>query len=348
MLDEVRTLLRDDPATAGTRRGRAPLPGGRVLDREELTVALSTYEFTVVRAWRRPPTVFEVSPTRPVGASGRDPPITVSEWEREGDPAPGGVGAVRKLGRWPAFTREEITEYAPPHHLAYAILSGLPVRGYHADVDVFPTTTRQHDSGGRVRSSPRCRAPVRCSPCLRRSCADTCAASADSRAPAREAEDAVRHRPAPRRPRHLRQEAATRFRSETDRYLLPGQDVERDEGRGGTLMAGMEQLEGRTAVVTGAASGIGLATTEAFVGRGHARADDRPRRGEPLRARGTAARRRGRRALPGGRRDRSRRHGARRRHRGRALRHAATCATTTPASSPAETRGSCRSPSGTA
>jgi NAD(P)-dependent dehydrogenase (short-subunit alcohol dehydrogenase family) len=33
-------------------------------------------------------------------------------------------------------------------------------------------------------------------------------------------------------------------------------------------MAGMEQLEGRHAVVTGAASGIGLATTEAFVAAG--------------------------------------------------------------------------------
>ena len=33
-------------------------------------------------------------------------------------------------------------------------------------------------------------------------------------------------------------------------------------------MAGLEQLEGRAAVVTGAASGIGLATTEAFVAAG--------------------------------------------------------------------------------
>src|SRR5215813_5420548 len=64
--------------------------------------------------------------------------VAVSEWDREGDPAPGGVGAVRKLGRWPVFTREEITEYDPPRHLGYTILSGMPVRGYHADIDLLP------------------------------------------------------------------------------------------------------------------------------------------------------------------------------------------------------------------
>src|SRR3954464_5873604 len=64
------------------------------------------------------------------------PMIDRSEWEREGDPAPGGVGAIRRLGRWPMFTREQIVEYDPPLHLAYTILSGFPVRGYHADVDL--------------------------------------------------------------------------------------------------------------------------------------------------------------------------------------------------------------------
>jgi len=66
------------------------------------------------------------------------PMIDRSEWEREGDPAPGGVGAIRRLGRWPMFTREQIVEYEPPTHLAYTILSGFPVRGYHADVDLHP------------------------------------------------------------------------------------------------------------------------------------------------------------------------------------------------------------------
>ena len=41
-------------------------------------------------------------------------------------------------------------------------------------------------------------------------------------------------------------------------------------------MAGMEQLEGRVAVVTGAASGIGLADDRGVRGRGHARPHDRP------------------------------------------------------------------------
>jgi hypothetical protein len=64
--------------------------------------------------------------------------ITVSEWEREGEPAPGGVGAIRRLGRPPAYAREQILEYDPPRHLAYTIVSGLPVSGYHADVDLLP------------------------------------------------------------------------------------------------------------------------------------------------------------------------------------------------------------------
>jgi hypothetical protein len=75
--------------------------------------------------------------------------VATSEWEREGDPAPGGVGAIRRLGRAPMYGREQITEYVPPVHLAYTILSGIPVRGYHADVDLLTdeTGTTIHWSG---------------------------------------------------------------------------------------------------------------------------------------------------------------------------------------------------------
>jgi uncharacterized protein YndB with AHSA1/START domain len=58
-----------------------------------------------------------------------------AELEREGVPAPGGVGAIRRLGGGPFSSREEITEYDPPRHLGYRVVSGLPVRDYRADVD---------------------------------------------------------------------------------------------------------------------------------------------------------------------------------------------------------------------
>jgi uncharacterized protein YndB with AHSA1/START domain len=66
-------------------------------------------------------------------------PVTTSELEVEGSPHPDGVGAVRKLGVRPIFAREQMIEFDPPHHFAYTILSGIPVRDYRADVDLFDT-----------------------------------------------------------------------------------------------------------------------------------------------------------------------------------------------------------------
>lgn len=69
--------------------------------------------------------------------------ITAGEatWEREGDDPPGGVGAIRRLGRKPCYSREEMLEWTPSRHMAYTILSGFPVRGYHADVDLHEDVT---------------------------------------------------------------------------------------------------------------------------------------------------------------------------------------------------------------
>ena len=66
------------------------------------------------------------------------PVIGHGSWEREGTPAPGGVGAIRKLGRAPVYAREEILTYEPPSHHAYTIVSGNPVRNYRADVHLVP------------------------------------------------------------------------------------------------------------------------------------------------------------------------------------------------------------------
>lgn len=77
------------------------------------------------------------------------PLVPQSRWEREGTPAPGGVGAVRQLGLGPASSREEIVAYDPPHHLGYVVLRGLPTKSYRADVHLEPTAA----GGTRIRWS---------------------------------------------------------------------------------------------------------------------------------------------------------------------------------------------------
>jgi hypothetical protein len=109
---------------------------------------MSTYELAASSS-APPAAVFEVlaDATRWREWAGRM--VTVSDWAREGDPAPGGVGAIRRLGRPPVIALEEILEYDPPRHLAYTIVRGLPVRGYHADIDLVATA----DGGTAIRWS---------------------------------------------------------------------------------------------------------------------------------------------------------------------------------------------------
>jgi hypothetical protein len=47
------------------------------------------------------------------------PVIVQSSWERQGNPAPGGIGAVRKVGLWPLLMREETIEYEQDHRHVY-------------------------------------------------------------------------------------------------------------------------------------------------------------------------------------------------------------------------------------
>jgi hypothetical protein len=84
------------------------------------------------------------------------PMIVKSWWEREGTPPPGGVGAIRALGMKRVGSREEIVAYDPPTHLAYTILSGLPVRDYRADVRLTPdgSGTRIEWSGAFTAKAP--------------------------------------------------------------------------------------------------------------------------------------------------------------------------------------------------
>lgn len=59
--------------------------------------------------------------------------------EREGTPAPEGVGAIRTLTSGRTTVREEITGYAEPERVSYRLLGGIPtVRNYDATVTLAP------------------------------------------------------------------------------------------------------------------------------------------------------------------------------------------------------------------
>ena len=96
-------------------------------------MATASYEVTA-RSAAPPERVFELisdATTWPLWAGSL---IAHGSWEREGIPPPGGVGAIRKVGRWPQFGREQVVRSDPPGHHAYVLVSGAPVRNYRADV----------------------------------------------------------------------------------------------------------------------------------------------------------------------------------------------------------------------
>lgn len=54
-----------------------------------------------------------------------------------------GVGSLRRFRFGRTRSREEIVAFEPPRHVAYVLLSGLPLRDYRGDVELTPT-----DDGG--------------------------------------------------------------------------------------------------------------------------------------------------------------------------------------------------------
>ena len=67
-------------------------------------------------------------------------PLRRAELEREGEPAPNGVGAIRVLAAMPGPPmREEVLAYEPPYRFSYTILSGLPVRDHIGTVELSPS-----------------------------------------------------------------------------------------------------------------------------------------------------------------------------------------------------------------
>lgn len=93
--------------------------------------------FTFVREIAAPPeTVFEVL-TDHRGYADITPMRRV-ELEREGVPAPNGVGAIRVLHSVGRPLREQVIAYRSPDRFSYKMLSGVPVRKHVGTVELTP------------------------------------------------------------------------------------------------------------------------------------------------------------------------------------------------------------------
>jgi uncharacterized protein YndB with AHSA1/START domain len=91
--------------------------------------------FTLTREIAAPPeTVFEVLTDH--RRYSELTPLRKSELERQGAPAPNGVGAIRKLTAVGPPMREEVIAYEAPSRFSYTVLSGLPVRDHVGTVEL--------------------------------------------------------------------------------------------------------------------------------------------------------------------------------------------------------------------
>jgi len=66
-------------------------------------------------------------------------PMRGSELEREGEPAPNGVGSIRVLTAVGPPLREETIVFEPPERFSYKMLSGAPVRDHVGTVKLAPS-----------------------------------------------------------------------------------------------------------------------------------------------------------------------------------------------------------------
>ena len=58
------------------------------------------------------------------------------ELEREGEPAPNGLGAIRVMRLIGPPVREEVVAFEAPHRFSYRMLSGVPVRDHVGTIEL--------------------------------------------------------------------------------------------------------------------------------------------------------------------------------------------------------------------
>lgn len=65
-------------------------------------------------------------------------PLDSFELEVQAPGGGAGLGAIRRFRSGRTVSREEVVELVPGRRFSYALLSGLPLRNYRADVDLTP------------------------------------------------------------------------------------------------------------------------------------------------------------------------------------------------------------------
>jgi uncharacterized protein YndB with AHSA1/START domain len=101
------------------------------------------FSFEITRTSSAPAaTLFRLVADGANWSSWAKPIVLHSSWARQGNPAPGGVGAIRKVGLWPVLVQEETVEYEQDRRHAYKLVGPpSPAKDYFGEVVFTPTAT---------------------------------------------------------------------------------------------------------------------------------------------------------------------------------------------------------------
>jgi hypothetical protein len=118
-----------------------------------------TFSFEINRTTHAPPaTLFRLETDGARWADWAKPLIVQSSWEQQGDPAPAGIGAVRKVGLWPVLMREKTIEYEQDRRHVYELIGpSTPAKEYRAEALFTPNASGGTDlrwSGSFTESMP--------------------------------------------------------------------------------------------------------------------------------------------------------------------------------------------------
>jgi hypothetical protein len=99
-----------------------------------------TFSFDINRTTSAPAaTLFRLETDGGRWSEWAKPIVVQSSWEQQGDPAPGGLGAVRKVGLWPLLMREKTLEYEQDHRHVYTMIGPpSPAKDYRGEVLFTP------------------------------------------------------------------------------------------------------------------------------------------------------------------------------------------------------------------